>query len=189
VEVSYKTTLDDFVAYTWHMWWKSKTARRGFLSQWLALPAVGLVAAGTLLAAGSWVGSGVSAGLSLLYAVVFPFSYCRSAKNGIREYAKELGGRGVIGSIRLILSEESLVEITELTRSEARWRDMQGIEEFGDYTIILVTEMTAAIIPRHGFERDEDYFCVREYARERIKGRAEQSAAADRPRDIRFFVL
>jgi hypothetical protein len=81
----------------------------------------------------------------------------------------------VTGPIRLILSEESLVEITELTRTEARWRDMDGIEEVGDYTFIMVTGMTAAILPRRGFEREDDYLSVRDFARARFKATLKRS--------------
>lgn len=183
MEVSYTTTLDDYVAYSWHLWRKSGAVRKNFLSDWLFLPALSFVGAAGLLACGYVVSAGVCAAVAVLYVAVYPTMYRRWAKRYIRDYAKEQGGRGVIGRIRLILSEESLVEITELTRSEARWRDMHGIEEFDDYTIIMVTGMTAAILPRHGFEREQDYLLVKDFARKRIGAGIETGAATDGPRE------
>jgi YcxB-like protein len=176
VEVSYTTTLDDYVAYAWHMWRKSKAVRGAYLSGWLFFPALGLLGAAAFFVLGSRVGAGVCVGAAVLYAAIYPAYYRRWTTGYLRAYAKDFGVRGVFGPIRLILSEESLVEITELTRSEARWPEMYGIEEVGDCTFILVTGMSAAILPRHGFEREDDYFTVRDFAR------ADQSSCETRHR-------
>jgi hypothetical protein len=174
VEVSYTTTVDDYVAFALHLWRKSKVGRGSYLVNWLLLPVLGLLGPAAVVASnGLSVGAAVCAGGALLYAAIFPACYRLLYANYIRAYAKKLGTRGVIGPIRLILSEESLVEITEKTRSETRWRDIEGIEEADGYTFILVTGMTAAILPRQGFEREDDYRRVRDFARARIRDGAE----------------
>ncbi len=77
--------------------------------------------------------------------------------------------RGMIGPITLILSEDRLVEITETTRSEMRWEDMKGLDVSVDYTFIFVTGLSAAIVPRLGFDSDNEYEAVRDYAIARLK--------------------
>lgn len=169
MEVSYSTTVDDYVTFSLLMWRKSKMGRGVFLASWLLLPVVGLLGAAMLVAAnGLSVEAMVCLGGVVLYAAVYPAVHRFWLTNHIHAYVKNLGSRGVIGPIRLILSEETLIEITETTRSEVKWRDMQGIEEVGDYTFIMITGMSAAILPRHGFEREDDYYKVRDYARARI---------------------
>ncbi len=106
----------------------------------------------------------------MLYIALFPAGYRRWLTNSFRTYATKREMRGVIGPIRLILSDELFVEITETTRSEAKWRDMAGIEEVDGYTFILVTGMTAVIIPRKAFMPEEDYYRVRDFARARRVG-------------------
>jgi hypothetical protein len=176
LDVSYTTTVDDYVAFSLHMWRKSKVGRGAYLVGWLLPPMLGLLGAAIAVA---WNGPTVvvaaCVGGAVLAAVMYPRSYRRWSTRYVRAFAKKLGTQGVIGPTRLILSDESLVEITEKTRSEARWRDMEGIEEVGDYTFILVTGMSAAIIPRHAFEREDDYHRVRDFARARVGSRAEQA--------------
>ena len=186
MDVSYTTTMDDYLAFSLHMWQKSKVGRGGYLVGWLLSPMLGLLGAAAVVAwnGPSVVAAGCVAG-AVLAAVMYPRYYRRWQTKYIRAYAKKLGTQGVIGPIRLILSDESLVEITEKTKSEARWRDMVGVEEVDDYTFILLTGMSAAIVPRHAFEREDDYHRVRDFARERVGGRAEQVASADPPRDTR----
>jgi hypothetical protein len=115
-------------------------------------------------------------GGAVVYGVIYPGCYRTWLAKRLRACASELGTRGVIGPIRLILGADSFVEITESTRSEARWRDMEGIEETDNYTFILVTGMTAAIIPRQAFKRVEDYYEVRDLARARLADGAKPAA-------------
>jgi hypothetical protein len=183
VEVSYTTTVDDYVTFSLHMWRKSKVLRGSYLVSWLWLPLLALF--GAVVCALIDLGDVAVACVAgaVLYAAIYPAYYRSRLQNHVRLFAKELGLQGVIGPIHLILSDESLMEITERTRSEAKWRDMEGIEEMDGYTFIMVTGLTAAIVPRHAFEREDDYYAVRDFARARIGCRAEQGAAADRPRD------
>ena len=76
--------------------------------------------------------------------------------------------RGMIGRIRLILTDDTLTEITASTRTEARWRDMLRVEETGQTTYIYVTGMSVAMVPKHGFADEEDYYSVRDFARSHV---------------------
>jgi hypothetical protein len=105
-----------------------------------------------------------------VYAIVYPFVHRVWIASAVRAYTQDLGSRGIIGRITLVLEEDTLTERTELVQTVARWRDMKGVEVVGDCTYIYVTGMLAAIIPRHGFERPEDYEAVREFAVAKVTG-------------------
>lgn len=105
-----------------------------------------------------------------VYLTAYPFLYRRCLITRITALAEDLGTQGVLGSITLVLEEETLTEITSVTRTEARWSSMHSVEVVGDYTFIMVTPMTAAILPRRAFPSDEVYNQVKEFALARIGG-------------------
>src|SRR5690242_15680125 len=88
-------------------------------------------------AAGAWQLGGETAEsfsivlgvLTVVYAASYPQAHRATIERNARAYARNMGTRGVVGEIKLILSEESLVEVTEIARSEVRWAVMQGVEE------------------------------------------------------------
>ena len=86
----------------------------------------------------------------------------------VRIQAKQFGVRGVVGAITLILTDESLTEITETTRSEIKWKDMERVDEVGNHTFIMVNPLLAAIVPRHGFANEQDYVKVRDFVKARV---------------------
>lgn len=180
MEVSYTTTLDDYVAFNRRMYRKSKVSRQLYLLNWLALPLLCLAGVPPLAATD---GMGIVAVclivFGLLYAALFPAIHLLWFDACVRSYAKNLGVRGVVGPIRLILSDESMVEDTGVGRTEVKWRDMAGIDEIGDYTFILITGLSAAIVPRHGFDNEDDYLKVRDFARARIKSHTDSEQNAE----------
>jgi hypothetical protein len=168
MELSYKTTIEDYVAFSQYMLRKSRVGRVNYFAGWLFLPGAGVLAAATLVwANGMVVEALICFSASALYAGLYPIVHRYYIKIYVRDYAKALGTRGVLGPIRLVLNDESLVEITERTRSEARWRDIEGVDEIDGYTFIMVTGLTAAILPRRGFEDERDYERASHYAKER----------------------
>jgi hypothetical protein len=171
VEVSYTTTLDDYVAYSVHMLKRSPSMKWQFAVGWAVLP-VGCWLLAAILASrpGPAVASLAFAGVA--YAVVYPLGYRKWVGASVRAYAQDLGARGVIGRITLVLDEDTLTERTEAVQSIARWRDMKGMEVVGDCTYIYVTGLLAAIIPKHGFERPEDYEAVRDFALARLQSKS-----------------
>jgi hypothetical protein len=169
LEVAYTTTIDDYVAYCTHTYKKMPFMRAVFVLTWIVIPlAIGCFAKMASRHPDNREATYALAAMAVLFAVGHPFLHRWWITSFLRSYAKKLGSRGVIGPIRLILTDESLVEITETTRSEVRWRDMAGVDEVGDYIFIMVTGMSAAIVPRHGFDREEDFWRVRDFVRRRL---------------------
>jgi hypothetical protein len=163
VEVNYTTTLDDYVAFNLHTLKRSPSMKWRFGIGWVLLPLGCWMAAAQSASSNPELAVVLATG-GLVYAIAYPFVYRAWVGRAIRAYAQDLGDRGVIGRITLVLTEESLTERTEAVQSVARWRDMKGVAVVGDCTYIYVTGLLTAIIPRHGFEREEDYEAVREFA-------------------------
>jgi hypothetical protein len=167
MEVAYTLTLEDYVNFTVHMYKKANMPRMPFQ---IALALVFLVIGASALVLGLGAGDFFTIWVSVLllvastFPVTFPLYYARK----VRAYMKKLGTEGIVGPIRLVLTDESLVEITTVGRNEANWRDVLGIEDIDGYTFIRLTGLSAAILPRAGFSSDEDYLRVREFARTRI---------------------
>ncbi|WP_435019318.1 YcxB family protein [Tundrisphaera sp. TA3] len=168
LQADYTTTVDDYIAYGLHCIDRSAVARRHYLIGWLLLPIACLV--GSLAAAANGPGEWavILAVSGVAYAAIYPAVHRANIRKTLRSYAEGQGTRGTIGPIRLILDDEGLTEITETTRTVARWETMSHVEEVGDHTFIMVTGLSAAIVPRRGFADEESYNRVRDFAMARI---------------------
>ena len=163
MEVSYTTTLDDYVACSLHSLKRSPSMKWRLALGWVLGPL------------GCWIGAALMVGVNpaiaavlavsgVVCAVIVPSFQRASIASAVRAYAQDLGASGVIGRITLVLDDDTLTERTESVQSVAHWRTMRGVEVVGDCTYIYVTGLLAAIMPRRGFERPEDYEAVRDFA-------------------------
>jgi len=174
VEVHYTLTQDDYIAFSLYAYRKSGVSRPAFLMRWVARPVLFAMSAVVL-----WqLGEGVTRLLAfflvfggIAHLILFPFFYRARVESGVRKFVEKMGTAGVTGDITLILSEETLTEVTSSTRSTARWADMVGIEDAADRVYIYITGISASVIPRSGFESDEDYEAVRAFALRKLADR------------------
>lgn len=184
MEVSFTVTVDDFVAFNWHVLRKSGAGRTAYLFGWLGLPLLLALLAALLVADGE--AESVACGMMLGFgAVVFLLAYPRvyrsTVEGNVRTFVKRLGARGIVGDATLIFSEDRLVAITELARTEVRWENLSGVETVGDHTYIFLTGMSGWILPRNGCDSDEEYeaacdFVLRKTARDERSQHEERSA-------------
>ncbi len=164
MQVTYTTTREDILTCNRHFLWKSPRARKTFLIFWLG-PAFILVTIGVILVVENRRPLGWALGaLGLLHLAFYPLFHQTYLGSLVRASLKDLDMRGVVGQCTLILTAESLVDISETTRTEVRWTDCPGVEIVGEYTFIYVTSMLVVILPRHGFASDTEYETVRDYA-------------------------
>ena len=175
MEVTYTTTVDDYVTWAEHEWrkvrprWSWLDYVLGRFVPALFLPVLVAVVSGTsggqpLLIGGAAV---VSCFMIVSPLVNWWLTWRRARdefSDNLRAKKRSLEGRGEIGRLRLVLTDQTLTEWTSEGASVAYWRDMHGVEVAGDYTFVYVTPNSVAIIPRHGFDRDEDYAAVRDFA-------------------------
>jgi hypothetical protein len=172
VEVRFTVTLDDYVAYTLHVVRKSRVGRGPYLFMWLGLPLLcALGAVWALLHLENDKAEAIAFGLvcgAVACATIYPFIYRVTIEHNARTYARNMGARGVVGEITLVFSEESLLEITEVGRTEVQWEHMKGVEEVDDYTYIYVTGAGTSVIPRHGFASEAEYEAARDFAMRKL---------------------
>jgi hypothetical protein len=123
---------------------------------------------------------------SVFAAVAYPLRYRGALERKLLASAEKMDRRGVLGTFKLILSEESLTEITEVSRIEVKWADVVGAEEVGERTFVYLggwrrTEAAgnpkyvpvgggpgALILPRLGFDSDEEYKAVRDFVMRKL---------------------
>ena len=177
MEVTYTTTLDDYVAFSMHMLKRSPTMRWRVGLSWTVIPVACWISALLLVSTVPAAAATLAFG-GLAYAGMYPLIQHAWVTSTIRAYAKDVGVRGVIGRTTLVLADDTLTERAEAVQSVARWQDMKGVEVVGDCTYIYVTGLLAAIVPRQGFERDEDYEAVRDFALAKLARPVEPVAPA-----------
>lgn len=168
MKVRYRRTLDDLVAHSLHSLRRSDSVRSRYFAEWIGVPmtciALGLLAAGEhLQMLAIWL-----VGWGVVYAFLHPFLYRYRVARAIRQHYLETGS-GADREISLTLTEDTLVEWVDGVESVARWDSMRGVEVVGDRTYIYVTGMLSAIVPRHGFEREEEYEAVRDFALRKLE--------------------
>ena len=170
MEVTYTTTVDDFVACHRHVLKRRTPFNWPFWGVWLLVP-LGCV---------HWIvfhrtpfveDSLLPAVVAVLWLIFYPLLIRVGGDHQVREYARLLEQHGTIGRITLVLGEETLTERTAGVDLTARWKTMYGLDELGDVTYVYVTGVHTAIIPRHGFQRPEDYEAARSYIRQRFAAR------------------
>ena len=162
MEVSYTTTIDDLVDAMVHFRRNMPFLRR--VNQLLVAMIIVGGSLWTFIVFERSPAAAICVGLLTVASLAaYPRIHRVTEKRHVGRLIKAMGARGLIGRITLILTDESLTEQTETVRSVARWQDMNRVEAVGDCTYIYLTGMSMAIIPRHGFERDEDYTAVRAF--------------------------
>jgi hypothetical protein len=180
MEVTYRTTAEDYVAFCQHALSDSRVFRRNYLAVWLAVPALLIVGGLAHYSYSRWDTTMTLVAVATPTCLLaYPPLHRLWVSSYLRRYTAQAGTRGVVGDI---LTTESLAVITETTRSEVHWRDVHRIDEEGDYTFIYVTPLGAAIVPRHGFPSESDYEAAISYARERFNhyhAHAEAGTASD----------
>jgi YcxB-like protein len=170
MQVTYTTTLDDFVALNRHVSQKSSDVRISFLMRWLFPPMIGVALALVLgvlydLSSIAWFVIAVS----IVYALIYP-SFSRVwIDQYIRKHLKPY--EKLAGKTTMILGEESLTVINEIARSEMKWKDIERVDVNGDYTFIFLVGKSAAILPKHGFESIKDYEEARDLALAKVADR------------------
>jgi hypothetical protein len=175
VEVRYTVTLDDYVAFQLYFTRKAGVGRGAYLFLWFVVPAACALGALALLADNvnefSLVVAGCLALVGFGFAIIYPRMYWALLDHLTRAYALKMDTLGITGECVMILSEEGLVEISETTRTEVRWRYIRSVDVVGDYTFVFITGVSAWILPRQGFESDAEYEAARDFALRKLAAR------------------
>jgi hypothetical protein len=170
MEVTYTTTVDDFVACHRHVLKRRTPFNWPFWGVWLLVP-LGCVHWIVFHRTGYPEHTFYASTAAILWLLLYPLCHRVGHDHHVSEYARLLEQHGTIGPITLLLDEETLTERNPVVEARARWKTMYELDDLGDVTYVYVTGVYTAIIPRHGFQRPEEYESVRTYIRERFAAR------------------
>ncbi|QJW92715.1 YcxB family protein [Frigoriglobus tundricola] len=164
MQVRYRVALSDFIALNLYLNKKSGVGRSRYLIAWLGLPLLCSAGAVRALQLDREGPAFFMVGVAVLWLIVTPYGYRDALARNVRTFVKKLGGRGIIGERALVFTEELLVAISETFRTEVRWENVQGVEVVGEHTYIFIAGISAVILPRCGFDSDEEYEAARDFA-------------------------
>ncbi len=174
MEFTYKIALEDLVAFNRFLLDRSSLMRVAFFTAWLVVPFLCLISFLALVAIDGY--SNVTLFLALvggLFLVVFPLLF--PLIHGplisfyLRLYMSSLDLRGMVGAATLIFTDESVLEVTERTRSEYPWKSILSVETTDDHAFLFVTGISALVLPRKGFADESQFYTARDFALSRFK--------------------
>jgi len=170
MKVEFTTTIDDYVAFNRFAWRKSRSLRAVYIIGWFFLPILfSIIALGTMRQ--SLVHATIFAVPALLWLAAFPYVYRAQTNRQIRSFATRMGAPRTPVKSRLVPSNESITSIADSVTTTAKWADIKSVELDGDYTFVFLTAVSALIIPRHGFDSEDEYEEVREFALRQVRER------------------
>jgi hypothetical protein len=178
MEVEYELTPDDLYAFQWRAAFKSPIARRAgrkvYLYWFLALL---LISALPAIGADGFVISRVNFTFLLVAfpAVVLAQWYLqrRLMRRAILQLLKaENPGKGQLGSHRVVLSEDGVVEKTAVGESRTSWAGVDRIEQNPEYVYIYTSPASAHVIPKRAFRNMQEAEGFYEFGRVRKEATA-----------------
>jgi hypothetical protein len=169
--------MDDLVNFNRYHFQRSPTMRRSWRSGLLWI-------AGASLFAGAVVSDGyllkfaivaVSAfiGGMVAYGIVYFYQWRIGMWRKIRKLLEEGDNKNMLGSHRLILREDEVLETCSTAESRIKWQAVERIEENNDYIFLYVSAVSAHILPKRAFPNSqkvrEFYECAVRYKAQTAK--------------------
>jgi hypothetical protein len=168
VEVTFTTSADDVVEHLARSFWKDRNARTYFLAIWLLIPLGTFVASGVLVARGSQKLVAVLLPLiGVAHLVATPLVFWRRFRRSARQTAESLPN-GLLGPTTLILTDAGLTHITEASRVEIPWGDVEEVEDRDELITISLGGTLPFLVPRRGFAEPAQYHALREHLFARV---------------------
>jgi len=166
VEVEYYTTFDDYVAFNRHHRRQSwivfcvRLMFYFFVLFWFVLCPIGMLIED---ARKYWPYVAFSFAMA---AAALPLHWIlsRLASSLLLHILAKKKIQGSLGKTRLVLNDEWLTELTEAGSSAYMWRQVNHIDDTGDYLFIYVTRRSAAIIPKRAFASVGEFERLKTYA-------------------------
>jgi hypothetical protein len=174
MEIAYTVTQDDYLAAQMHWLRKNGQIRKGYFIGSVFWCGFFLLAAALFAyfvpdeikpAALIFVAAGATC--TILHLITYP----RTLERRLREQLAQHDTRAMFGPVRLILTESSLTEMTEVLKVEIKWEYMIGAEEVGDRTFIYYSPSNFGILPRSAFNDDAAYEGLRDRILNRLGSR------------------
>lgn len=99
----------------------------------------------------TWMGIFVV--LYVAWVVVYPKWYMISVRKSVKKNIEQLNGtQELIGHCKLIITDDYLVEESNVRTNNTKWRDLVRLVETPEYVFVFNTENSAYVIPKEKFE-------------------------------------
>lgn len=90
------------------------------------------------------------------WVIIYPKMYMSSVKSTLRKNLEQTNGKEeLIGSCRLILTDDGIVEESNARTNTTSWGDLIRLVETEEYVFVFNTEVSAYVIPKEKFESGE----------------------------------
>ena len=166
MDIEYEISTDDMVAFHLHQNEHSlagRGCRWGFQLFFGMISAAGSVIyfiVGDYLMASVWLAAAV------LLVVLAPRILRGSIKRQIVRLYRRGDNRGGIGTHRLSLTPEAMVDVAGESESRVAWSDVEKIAATDDHLFIYISAESAIVVPRRAFSDDAGWAEFGEAARQ-----------------------
>jgi hypothetical protein len=174
MQVQYEMTPEDFVAFNAYHQKNSPELRRRLNISRIAIPLVMLLAFLAMplikLDQGeSYVEKLLELKWFFLAPVILyfytPFAWRRRNAKLIRNMLREGSTKALLGDCTITISDDGIASVRKSSSSSVGWDVVDRIVENDQYGFIYLSSLSAVLIPRRAFQRDEDYESFMQHAR------------------------
>jgi len=158
IEVEFQITREDLFAFQWRAatWRRMRLAGSDLAMLAAALVVMGLLTNGRDAFRLGWVSVLINMSGALVFvatvAVVLAYMNRRSARRALRAMIDdEKADGGSLGTHRIVLTEQELIETTAVAESRRAWTGMDRVEQDDGYVFIYTGPHAAHIVPKRAF--------------------------------------
>ncbi len=169
MEAEYTLTLDDYIAFQRYMMRTSPALRRSIRIGYVAVVVIVLVFFYATEGWSSWPNALFSLAFLVACLALYAWLVRSSAERTGRRLMKEGKNKGTFGQHTLKLSQDGVVETTEVGETRASWAGIERVAENETYIFIYLSSTSAHVIPKRSFasatQAEQFYQLAQDYYR------------------------
>lgn len=158
MEIKFNITEDDLITYNLYQANTIKSIKRAIALQ-RYIPAIIFIFAGFLFSnkqsSSYYISLFAFTTLAVLWIIFYPLYFKRHVIKSMSKIFKKDESKNLFGKYSIKLEQEKVVEISPSKKNKTDWKDVKDLVEYKGYLFIILTEVTAYIIPPTAF-RDEN---------------------------------
>lgn len=158
MELKYKMTKDDYLAFNLHYVKHSKTIKQSLFMQRFIAPIIFLILPLVLF----WMTGEFLIGffitfvlISVIWIVFYPKYFFGHIKRNVKKALNEGSNDNLIGQHVFTFSEDGFIEKNRAGERKASWSSIENVEENDDYYFLFFSTMSAYILPKRSFPNEE----------------------------------
>ncbi len=99
---------------------------------------------------------GVFAGVYIAWVILYPRLYMMSVRRSVKKNIEEHSGKqDLIGNCKLILTEDAVIEESNVRTNKTKWKNLIRLVETKEYVFVFNTETSSYVIPKERFKNEE----------------------------------